>query len=226
MGIEYFIIAVIIAIIYIWQKYTSRIKSGLVFPSTIFMLMWAFACFASVIVQAYDLLDDFGSGYKIVGPYIFLFILVSLLGFLLASKTIRINLDAYNFNSDYISYFLEKMKIFLYLSFLLGLVRIYFMVKIFGWETLYDYRQNALIASSIENNGIFDLVVQISSYIYVLATFSVVLLAIKQALTGFNLKEMLWYFIFLSGFEYRWQNVHFGLYFMFLFHVFTNKGKK
>ena len=197
MEITYFAISAILAVLYIFYKYKTRTKDSFIMPSTIFMLMWAAAITASILSQVNGL-DEFGMGYESTAPYLLLFISVSLFAFLTAKFFVRERRVKYNFDFRYIDYLLSKFKIFIYLSFFLGLIRILIIISSFGWDSLYDYRQNAFLIGA-EGGGIYSIVSQISSYVYVLATLFVVLLAIKHALTSINFREMSWYFVLFSA---------------------------
>jgi hypothetical protein len=120
------------------------------------------------------------------------------LGFTLASFSVRTkNLKniKFKFSNEYLDFLIGRLRIFLYLSFVLGLLRIYIIISFFGWESLYDYRQNAFLIGRMENAGYYSIVSQISAYVYILASFYIVLLAIKHALTTINYKVLFFDFI-------------------------------
>lgn len=198
MIISYFTISAAIAILYIFYKYKTRAKSNFIMPSTIFMLMWGAAICTSIVSQVSGL-DEFGMDYDSTAPYLLLFIGTSLFAFLTAKLFITERKVKFNFDFRYVDYLLSKFKAFIYLSFFLGVIRILIIISSFGWDSLYDYRQNPFLIGSTGGSGLYGIVSQISSYVYVLATLFIVLLAIKHALTTINFRQMGWYFILFSA---------------------------
>ncbi len=196
MEITYFTIAASIAALFVFFKYRLRRSRNFILPSTIFMLMWMAAIIASIISQVSGL-DEFGMGYSTTAPYLLLFIMVSMVAFFFARFFIKERKRPFSFDYRYVDYLLSKFKVFIYLSFLLGLLRIAIIISSFGFDSLYDYRQNAFVIGG--EGGLYGIVTQISSYVYALATLFIVLLAIRHALTSVNFKEMGWYFVLFAA---------------------------
>lgn len=229
MELEYFIFTAIIAFSYVVVKFLSRKKKQFILPSTIFMLMWGLAITASIISQINGL-DKFSmGGYKGTALYILLYVLISLIAFYFSGNFVVVRNTTYEFNAKYVDYILSKLKFFIYCSFLLGLFRIYIIISHFGWDSLYDYRQSAFLIGKL-NLGIYDLVGQVSAYVYVLATFFIVLLAIKHALTSIDFKEFLLYFILFAAQSLSIGGRMFVLDFIscyfFIFILIRSKNKK
>ena len=145
MIISYFYFSAFLAGIYLLFIYKNRFKFGFVLPSTVFMLMWTIACISSIVVQKNKDLNEFSMSYDRVGIYMFFFIISSFLGFILARFFTVRRKGPVNINLLWAKYLSSKLQIFLYLSFLLGLLRIFIIVRTFGFESLYDYRQNVFL---------------------------------------------------------------------------------
>lgn len=195
----YFCLSAVISALFIFFTYRYRYKFGFLLPSTIFMLMWCGAILSSIVVQNNTELNEYAMSYDGVGEYIFSFISCSCIGFLLARFCSNVSKRKRVINLKWIAFLSSRLKFFLYISFVLGIIRILIIIKTFGWDSLYDYRQNVFLLGKMEQAGAWYYVSQISSYIYILASFSVVLVAIKQAQTTFNVKEMSRYFLLYSA---------------------------
>lgn len=180
------------------------------------MIMWTYAIISTIVGLKLNI-DEYSQGYANAGPYILYFIIASILGFVFAESLIQVKPTNLKFSLGYIFYLENKLKYFLYLSFLLGILKIIIIIKIFGFNTFADYRISYFQAGSIQNNFGYEHIFRISSYIYVLASFYIILLAIRQALTSFKLKFTLWSLLLFSTMSISMGGRTFILEFMLCF---------
>lgn len=135
--------------------------------------------------------------YDIVAPFLMGIMIASFIGFKLCHLVV--NIESPNlvplFSLEYIDKLLSKHKWVMYVCFITGLLNLFFLISIIGFDNLGDYRGAAL---SAERTGLFGLVSRIAGHATTLGTFYLFIFGYKQGLSGVNIKNFFFYLLMYS----------------------------
>ena len=188
MSTTQFIIAIIIVCIsYLGLLFSSRQYRQLQ-PSTMHTITWFFVGILLYFSTSGSIGDKTNSDYDLSAPFIFGMVVSSIVGFTIAH--IIIGEEKHNkfyFRINYINYLLQRYRWIIYVCFVCGILIIYFLFTLVGFDKLSDYR---LAAVTTKRVGLFAIVQRISGHASLLGAFYLGLLGYKHANIGINLKEL------------------------------------
>lgn len=189
----------IVFFLYAWMRFKRRVF----YPSVIFCFMWGTNCiFHCLIYKGYvnplTQVDSFD--YTYMNTYIIYFVIATIVGFSLAhcffnDKSIKLNIS-----TEFIDRILRQYKWVMWLNFFGGLLRIFAMVSIIGFDfyNIIDYRVTANNMMAYTHGGFVGWTFRITAYINMLAIMYVSLAGLKSGLSQLKMKDTLKMFILFA----------------------------
>ena len=195
-----------ITIIYIILRFINIKRGGFPTPDTILCIMWAGVLFMlSPFIQQYR--ESFFEIRHIEWQRDFIswFLLSILVGGILADRLIANKTpkekDAgriENVNKE-IDLIIEKFSWIIYLNCILGLLRIFIIIRMSGIDSFMDYRLFVVQTLFTRMNWLESLIWRVSAHLYMLSMFLITLIIMRsmQKMT-FSANKVLWYLIMFT----------------------------
>lgn len=210
----------ICSIVFFLYAFINFKRSRIIYPSTVFSVMWGAACFMiyMVLKGAFDYLylEDYYD-FKFMEDYIVFFTIASLIGFTLAHTVFSGNKVNIHFNFPDIELMTRKLYWIMWLNFFGGILRIIIMLTTVGFQNVIDYRVAANSAMMGGAVGTVDVVFKITAYIQLLANCYVALYGIKDGFSHINAKKLIALFILYSPTQLATGGRLFILYFVIFY---------
>ena len=176
-------------IIYLFSAFLLFKSKRLLYPSIVFCVLWGLACLSISFVQYDILFPDMKEyfAFKYMNEYILYFTFVSVLAFFIIFP--KKNIIFYDkIPLDSLNQLLERYHFIMYLSFIIGMLRIIIFISLFNVYTLFDYRQ-AFVTNSL--SGYVGFFFRIGNWIQMLADIYIALLGYYHGKTYFDTKKLL-----------------------------------
>ena len=184
---QYIIAIVIVCISYLGLLLCSRNYRQLQ-PSTMHTITWLFVGILLYFSTTGSIGDKSVSDYDLSAPFIFGMIVSSIVGFTTAHFIVGEEKHSQiKFRINYVNYLLQRYRWIIYVCFISGLLIVYFLVTLVGFDKLSDYR---IAAVTTQRVGVFAIVQRISGHVSLLGAFYLGLLGYKHAKIEINLKEL------------------------------------
>ena len=202
----FWILSIAVSIFFIYLK-IKKGRIALISPGFVFMITWGIVCISMLFFLGNkDLFQSslFKGDYHYLSSYVFLFVVVSFIGFSLPNVMIKQN-ESEDQWLDYlpesqIDSIFNRYRFIFYLNFALVLVKLVFIIFTFSPTSYYHYRQ--IILSEVFTQDSFTLISIVSRFGYwtqLISGFLVAVLGVKHGISQFKFKQAILYFTLYSA---------------------------
>ena len=169
----------------------SHKRYRLIIPSTIHTFTWLLVgVLISLTLSGYvgKTTNQSAADFDLVVVYVLGMVISSIVGFSIAHIVYPFRLIKGNAGipSKKLNYVLRKYRWILYLCFVIGLILIFYLVSIFGFRSLGDYRMTAV---TLKYSGYGALARQLSGHVMILSGFYLAILGYKHGKDSLVFKE-------------------------------------
>lgn len=194
---DYITLSILLNTLYLLITLSKR-KYQLLLPSIASTVTWLVASILMMCETSGLLKTSFSTHYDKVAPFVLYMGLSSIFAFIVAHFAARINYkitDSPIIPTDIINQLVQKFRWVLYVVAACAITILVSLYSIGGFSSFGDYR---MLAVTTKFGGLASLAIRISNHLSFVGAFYLMIVGIKQARTGFKIKELL-VCIFLYG---------------------------